>query len=419
MSSSWQGDPRAFGEFYARHERAVFRFFYRRVADAELAADLSAECFAAALLSAARAPALTTTRPPSRGCSGSPATSCGAAPSAGGSSRAPAPGSGCRRWCSRTRRSPRSERIHAGQLMENALAYLPADQAEAVRARIVDEREYDDIARELRTSEAVVRKRVSRGLGALRRRVEDRRMTDLPQLQTLLLIDATPAAPAPAGAPRHGARLALAAAPLRRVRAAGSGVHDARSRDHRAVTHPDRPVRPADHGHRRVRRLPQARDDARQGTRLAAGRPDARCIDDRKPAPARTSSTAAPGCASPPAAGTIRRCAASRARSSLGKALPVGHAGISRRAIPDGVASVRVTCPGARAFTLEANDALAVTFGVGSGRLEWPRSTACRARARPTGATRGELRAALRRRDALPTTSTASRAPARSSTPRG
>ncbi len=55
------------------------------------------------------------------------------------------------------------DRIHAGQLLDNALAYLPADQAEAVRARIVDEREYEDIARELRTSEAVVRKRVSRG----------------------------------------------------------------------------------------------------------------------------------------------------------------------------------------------------------------------------------------------------------------
>jgi RNA polymerase sigma factor (sigma-70 family) len=65
------------------------------------------------------------------------------------------------------------ERIHAGQVLENALAHLPDHQAEAVRARIVDEREYDDIARELRTSEAVVRKRVSRGLSTLRRQVED------------------------------------------------------------------------------------------------------------------------------------------------------------------------------------------------------------------------------------------------------
>ena len=165
------GDPRAFGEFYARHERAVFRYFYRRVADAELAADLSAECFAAALLSAGRVPA------------DAPAVAWlfGIARNV------------LRRSAERRRVESRArarlgmppleledetlaalERIHAGQLMDGALTYLPADQAEAVRARIVDEREYDDIARELRTSEAVVRKRVSRGLGALRRQVQER-----------------------------------------------------------------------------------------------------------------------------------------------------------------------------------------------------------------------------------------------------
>src|SRR5262245_37862184 len=47
-------DPRAFGEFYVRHEHAVFRYFFRRVQDAEVAADLTAECFAAALLAADR-----------------------------------------------------------------------------------------------------------------------------------------------------------------------------------------------------------------------------------------------------------------------------------------------------------------------------------------------------------------------------
>jgi len=166
------GGPQAFGEFYARHERAVFRFFYRRVADAEVAADLSAECFAAALLGAKRF----------RGDGEAPAVAWlfGIARNV------------LRRSAERRRVESRArrrlgmpplaledetlatlERIHAGQLMEHALAYLPADQAEAVRARIVDEREYDDIARELRTSEAVVRKRVSRGLGSLRRRVED------------------------------------------------------------------------------------------------------------------------------------------------------------------------------------------------------------------------------------------------------
>src|SRR5687768_14562666 len=47
-------DPAAFGDFYARHERAVMRYLYRRTGDAELAADLCAESFAAALLASPR-----------------------------------------------------------------------------------------------------------------------------------------------------------------------------------------------------------------------------------------------------------------------------------------------------------------------------------------------------------------------------
>jgi DNA-directed RNA polymerase specialized sigma24 family protein len=43
-----------------------------------------------------------------------------------------------------------------------------ADQQEAVRARIVEDREYADIAKDLRCSAEVVRKRVSRGLARLR-----------------------------------------------------------------------------------------------------------------------------------------------------------------------------------------------------------------------------------------------------------
>src|SRR4051794_29608530 len=164
-------DPRAFGEFYARHERAVFRFFYRRVQDVEVAADLSAECFAAALLGAERFRA------------GDPPAVAWLFGIARNVLRRSAER---RRVESRARARLRMaplvledetlamlERVYAGQLMEHALAYLPEEQAQAVWARIVDEREYADIARELRTSEAVVRKRVSRGLSALRRRVED------------------------------------------------------------------------------------------------------------------------------------------------------------------------------------------------------------------------------------------------------
>jgi len=47
-------EPEAFGEFYARHETAILGFMLRRTGDPELAADLSAETFAAALVSVRR-----------------------------------------------------------------------------------------------------------------------------------------------------------------------------------------------------------------------------------------------------------------------------------------------------------------------------------------------------------------------------
>ena len=51
---------------------------------------------------------------------------------------------------------------------------LPEDQHAAVPARVVDEHEYAEIAARQGVSEAVVRKRVSRGLAGLRRRWEER-----------------------------------------------------------------------------------------------------------------------------------------------------------------------------------------------------------------------------------------------------
>ena len=68
------------------------------------------------------------------------------------------------------------ERITA--LDRTALALvdeLPGDQQDALRARVIDELDYADIAKDLRCSEAVVRKRVSRGLGTLRARMEEKK----------------------------------------------------------------------------------------------------------------------------------------------------------------------------------------------------------------------------------------------------
>jgi DNA-directed RNA polymerase specialized sigma24 family protein len=50
---------------------------------------------------------------------------------------------------------------------------LPADQAQAVRERVVEERSYEQIAAAMRCSPSVVRKRVSRGLATMRAAIEE------------------------------------------------------------------------------------------------------------------------------------------------------------------------------------------------------------------------------------------------------
>jgi RNA polymerase sigma-70 factor (ECF subfamily) len=158
--------PAAFGIFYRRHENAVLGYFMRRTGDAELAADLAAETFAAALLGARRFN-------PERG----EAVGWLYGIARHRLMRSLEQG----RVEDRARRRltmPRLEidddlveRIEALGAEERALellAKLPAEQAEAVRARVLDQRSYKDIAASVKTSEAVVRKRVSRGLLALR-----------------------------------------------------------------------------------------------------------------------------------------------------------------------------------------------------------------------------------------------------------
>jgi RNA polymerase sigma factor (sigma-70 family) len=52
-----------------------------------------------------------------------------------------------------------------------ALEWLPANERDAVRARVIEDRDYHDIAGELECSESVVRQRVSRGLARARIRL--------------------------------------------------------------------------------------------------------------------------------------------------------------------------------------------------------------------------------------------------------
>ena len=163
-------DPEAFAVFYRRHERLVYGFLMSRRRDPELAADLAAEIFATLLESADRFD-------PER---------------AGGANAVP--------WILGIARNTLAASLRRGVVADDArrrmaceplvvddaelarvealasvdptlgglLDELPDDLKDAVIARILEERDYPDIAAELSCSELLIRKRVSRGLSRLR-----------------------------------------------------------------------------------------------------------------------------------------------------------------------------------------------------------------------------------------------------------
>ncbi len=165
------GDGEAFSRFYRRHVPAVTAYLRKRVASPDLAFDLTAETFAAAVagLSGFR---------PDRG-------------SARGWLFAIAANELRQAWrhqqvADRARRqlaldpvvlddaaAAYIEALCAEAPLTEALAALTDDERRAIEARVIDERGYDEIARELRCSPAVVRKRVSRGLHKLRETAEE------------------------------------------------------------------------------------------------------------------------------------------------------------------------------------------------------------------------------------------------------
>jgi RNA polymerase sigma factor (sigma-70 family) len=167
-------DPEAFGLFYARRVDAVLAFFLRRTGDRELAADLTAETFAAALSALPR-------YIPQR--------------------------SSALAWLFTIAHHKMVDSIRRGQVEDRArrrldleplvfsdedidrveqraaaadggaalleLERLSAEQRGAIEGRVLQETEYDELARRLRCSESVVRKRVSRGLAELRARMKE------------------------------------------------------------------------------------------------------------------------------------------------------------------------------------------------------------------------------------------------------
>lgn len=141
--------------FYRRYERAVLGYFMRRVGDPEVAADLTAETFAAALMSVRRYKAQRDS----------------AAPWLFGIARHT-----LLRSVEKRRVEDRARRKLGWQALtldDDLLERLPEDQARAVRARVIDEQDYAEIAGRLRCSQSVVRQRVSRGLGTLRALIKE------------------------------------------------------------------------------------------------------------------------------------------------------------------------------------------------------------------------------------------------------
>ena len=155
------GEPDAFAEFYRRHARPLAGYFVRRTGDAELAADLTAETFAAALEGSHRFD-------PARGAALGWLYGIARHQLAAAQRRGRAEDQARRRLGMERRVLDDAALAQVEAAADIVLDVLPPDQRDAVRARVLDDRSYDEIAREARTSQSVIRRRVSRGLARLR-----------------------------------------------------------------------------------------------------------------------------------------------------------------------------------------------------------------------------------------------------------
>lgn len=164
-------DHAAFAVFYDRHLSTVLAYFRRRVAGPEVAFDLAAETFARVLEGIARYDA-------SRGEPMTWVLSIARHLLVDAARHRVVADS----WRRELHLSPvelwdedleRIERLCGlgSARAQNALQALGEQQQQAIWARVVLERDYDEIAAELDCSPSVVRQRVSRGLRALHARL--------------------------------------------------------------------------------------------------------------------------------------------------------------------------------------------------------------------------------------------------------
>jgi RNA polymerase sigma-70 factor (ECF subfamily) len=160
-------DASAFRAFYERYAERVYGYHLRRANEPEAAHDLTAETFAQAWLS----------RRQFRDRAGGRA-----GPWLFAIARNVLVGSVRRRRLERRACERLGVHVEAQvepdetwlEGLDELLADLPAGQGDAVRLRVVDELEYEDVARQLGTTPAAARVRVHRGLAALRHRLRER-----------------------------------------------------------------------------------------------------------------------------------------------------------------------------------------------------------------------------------------------------
>jgi RNA polymerase sigma factor (sigma-70 family) len=161
------GEAEAFGVFFGRHCETVLRFLRGKTGRADAAAELTAETFAAALVSVHRNNARDVVD---------------GAPWLIGIAR--------NKLCDSYRRGRLEDdarrqlglqtialgdddvsaidRLGGGEDLMAAVNALPEDERTALIERVILERDYEQIGRDARQSVVVIRKRVSRGLGRLR-----------------------------------------------------------------------------------------------------------------------------------------------------------------------------------------------------------------------------------------------------------
>ena len=171
MAATAQGGADAFAALYRRHLPRVLAFTLQATGDPELAADLAGEVFATALAAAGRyRPEQESAAPWLLGIAHNKLRESRRRGQVENATR--------RRLGIATLELTDGdlERVHELAALEGGRALaavdsLPGAERDAVRARVVDERGYAEIAAELSCSESVVRQRVSRGLARARARL--------------------------------------------------------------------------------------------------------------------------------------------------------------------------------------------------------------------------------------------------------